>query len=35
MRAWGLGSGASGEYPSFAYLGFGINEADSVLIDGN
>lgn len=35
VRSWGVGSGASGEDLSFAYLGFGIDEADSMLIDGN
>jgi len=35
VRGWGVGLGASGEDLSFTYLGFGINEADSVLIDGN
>lgn len=35
VRGWGVGSGAPGEDLSLAYLGFGINEAHSMLIDGN
>lgn len=35
MRGWGVGSGSSSKGLSFAYLGFGIDEADSMLIDGN
>lgn len=35
VRGWGVGPGASGEDLHFAYLGFGIDEADSMFIDGN
>lgn len=34
-KGLGVGSGAPGEDLSLAYLGFGINEAHSMLIDGN
>lgn len=34
-KGLGVGSGAPGEDLSLAYLGFGIDEAHSMLIDGN